>query len=139
MPSTDAPGDELLRLAASRRPAFRARAGGGARARAEERGLALTSPARSWRKAGQGIEGRRRWPDAFAVGSSAWLARAGLLPAPSDAARRSTERSTPGKARILVGVDGRLAGAVVMADRLRDDARELVDSPAPRGVRTSRW
>ncbi len=40
-----------------------------------------------------------------------------------------------GKAKILVGVDGRLAGAVVMGDSLREDARDLVERLRSLGVR----
>jgi P-type E1-E2 ATPase len=40
-----------------------------------------------------------------------------------------------GKAKILVGVDGRLAGALVMGDSLRDDAHEIVGRLRSVGVK----
>ena len=53
----------------------------------------------------------------------------GAAPAP----RRG--RRDAGLAKVLVGVDGRLAGVIVMADRLREDARELAGSLREAGVR----
>ncbi len=43
-----------------------------------------------------------------------------------EAARALDASNDLGKAKILVGVDGRLAGALVMGDSLRDDAHEIV-------------
>jgi P-type E1-E2 ATPase len=70
---------------------------------------------------GQGVEGTvddRR----IAVGSRAWLAGHGYrvdgVAAP-DAA--------PGTTRVLVGVDGRVVGAVLVGDHIRPDAIELVE------------
>ena len=52
-----------------------------------------------------------------------------------EAARALDTNSDLGKAKILVGVDGRLAGAVVMGDSLREDAPELVERLRSVGVR----
>jgi P-type E1-E2 ATPase len=41
----------------------------------------------------------------------------------------------PGRARILVGVNGDVAGAVVMADRLRTDSHDLVDRLRANAIR----
>ncbi len=89
---------------------------------AERRGLRLLEPTDAVEEPGQGIEasveGHR-----VAVGSSEWLCSRGY--------RTGALATGPGKdehaglARVLVGVDGRIVGTVVMADRLRDDAREL--------------
>ena len=69
-----------------------------------------------------------------AVGSSAWLRERGYAGA-EEAARALDANNDPGKAKILVGVDGKLAGAVVMGDSLREDARELVGRLRSAGVR----
>jgi P-type E1-E2 ATPase len=66
-----------------------------------------------------------------AVGSAEWLERRGYSGVDA-AAALFDDASEPGWARVLVGVDGELAGAVLMADRLRDDASEL--TTALRGV-----
>jgi len=66
-----------------------------------------------------------------------------VLTHPCDAPRRQAERileiaadgEAAGLAKVAVGVDGRLAGVVVMADRLRDDARALADRLRATGVR----
>jgi len=97
------------------------------------RGLVLSRPEAVAERPGQGIEGTvedRR----VAVGSSAWLRERGY-----DGLEEIRERiesvAAPGRARILVGVDGRVAGAVVMADHLRDDSQGLVERLRRNGIR----
>jgi heavy metal translocating P-type ATPase len=99
---------------------------------AEGRGLRLSEPADPVEVPGQGMEGAvdgRR----VAVGSRAWLSSRGY--AVEDAEGVGGDGDTAGRAKVLVGVDGRLAGVVVMADRLRDDARELAGRLREAGVR----
>ena len=99
---------------------------------AEARGIELVFPEDVIEEPGQGIEGRvdgRR----VAVGSSDWLRRRGYSGATTDTAVFAGA-AEPGWARVLIGVDGRLAGAVLMADRLRDDARELTDALRVAGI-----
>jgi heavy metal translocating P-type ATPase len=99
---------------------------------AGRRGLALAEPAGASEQPGQGIEGTvegRR----VAVGSAAWLRSRGYE---ADGAESLADgEGTAGLARVAVGVDGRLAGVVVMADRLREDARELAAELRAAGVR----
>lgn len=92
---------------------------------ARERGLKLDFPTEVAENPGQGIEGfvdGRR----VAVGSSAWLVERGY---DTSAAKGRTLEATgaPGHSRMFVGIDGRVAGAIVMGDRLRDEAAELVE------------
>src|SRR5207344_2315222 len=100
---------------------------------AQARGLVLASPEQVEEGRGQGIaglvDGRR-----VAVGSSGWLHERGYSGA-EEAARALDASQAPGRAKILVGVDGELAGAVVMGDSLRDDAHELVERLRSTGVR----
>ena len=99
---------------------------------AEARGIELVFPEDVIEEPGQGIEGRvdgRR----VAVGSSDWLRRRGYSGGTTDTAVFAGA-AEPGWARVLIGVDGRLAGAVLMADRLRDDARELTDALRIAGI-----
>ena len=99
---------------------------------AEARGIELVFPEDVIEEPGQGIEGRvdgRR----VAVGSGDWLRRRGYSGATTDTAVFAAA-AEPGWARVLIGVDGRLAGAVLMADRLRDDARELTDALRIAGI-----
>jgi P-type E1-E2 ATPase len=82
---------------------------------------------------GQGVEGTvegRR----VAVGSSSWLHARGYTGA-EEAARGLDGGLDGGMARILVGVDGELAGAVVMGDHVRADADRLVDDLHAAGIR----
>jgi heavy metal translocating P-type ATPase len=98
---------------------------------AEARGLRLKMPEDVVEDPGQGVEGRvdgRR----VAVGSSAFLASRGYpVDAASLAARGAAE---DGRARILVGIDGRLAGAIMMADHLRAGADRTAEELRACGV-----
>lgn len=116
--------DEVLRLAAS---VDQVSAHGVAEAlvhAAEGRGLALSLPDGVVERTGQGVEGRVEGRK-VTVGSAAWLAERGLVPGSPPA----------GGAPVHVGVDGREAGVILLADRLRDDARAAVDQLRASGVR----
>jgi cation transport ATPase len=124
------PEDELLRLAAS---LDQLSAHGVAEAlvhAAQARGLELSFPRKATEDAGQGIEGSvdgRR----VAVGSGAWLAKRGFGPG----ANAAVGPAAAGRATVFVGLDGRIAGAIVMADRLRPDAVGLVPALRSSGIR----
>jgi P-type E1-E2 ATPase len=51
------------------------------------------------------------------------------------ASRRLDEASGAGRSKILIGVDGRLVGGIVMADHMREDAPALIGSLREAGVR----
>jgi heavy metal translocating P-type ATPase len=101
---------------------------------AESRGEPLSFPEQVEERLGQGIEGRvdgRR----VAVGSAAWLAERGYEGDLYRVARRLDGENGAGRAKILVGVEGKLAGAIVMADRPREDAPQLIEGLREAGVR----
>ena len=104
---------------------------------AESRGIELTFPEEVVEEPGQGIEGLVDG-HRVAVGSSGWLRRRGVSGVDA-AAQLIDESSEPGLARVLIGVDGELAGAVLMADRMRDDAGELTAALRRRGSSESHW
>jgi len=98
---------------------------------AERRGLNLVEPVGAVEEPGQGIEGEvegRR----VAVGSAGWLAGRGYEVGEAGSLRE--DGGDAGLAKVLVGVDGRLAAVVVMADRLREDARELAGELRGAGI-----
>jgi len=95
---------------------------------ARARGLKLTVPDGTVEDPGQGIEGRVDG-HRVAVGSSSWLGRQGY-----GATAEVPESGAPGRARILVGVDGALAGYIVMGDRLRAGAADLVPRLREAGI-----
>jgi heavy metal translocating P-type ATPase len=98
---------------------------------AERQGLALVLPERVEEKAGQGIEGvveGRR----VAVGSARWLQ--GLGYAGASAPHTEPGGRDDGRSRVLVGVDGSLVGAIVVADRPRDDAHGVADELREAGI-----
>ncbi len=91
--------------------------------------FALARPERAREAPGQGIEGvvdGRR----VVVGSAAWLAEHGIHAGDS----RALPASADGNAMVLVGVDERLAGVLVMGDHVRPDAHELVRRLRAAGV-----
>jgi heavy metal translocating P-type ATPase len=127
------PEEEILRLAASADQLSAHVLAEALVHDAERRGLALAEPAEPVEDPGQGIEaavdGRR-----VAVGSSGWLRSRGCEVGEA-AAAVGGDGEAAGLAKVLVGVDGRLAGVVVMADSLREDAGELAGRLRDAGVR----
>jgi heavy metal translocating P-type ATPase len=101
---------------------------------AEARGCELSFPEGVVERLGQGIEGTVAG-HRVAVGSAAWLVERGYDGDPEAVARRLDVENGAGRAKILVGIDSRVAGAIVMADRPRADADELVGSLRVAGVR----
>ncbi len=121
------PADETLRLAASldqlsSHPLAKALVAG-----AEQRNLALTIPERVEEQFGKGVSGTVG-DHRVLVGSAGWLRTHDIepeLPTSLDG----------GAAKVLVGVDGRLAGVVLIGDRLRTDSADLVPRLRDVGVR----
>ncbi|MFZ1879993.1 MAG: heavy metal translocating P-type ATPase, partial [Gaiellaceae bacterium] len=94
---------------------------------AERRGLRLVLPRETTEAPGEGVEGT---VDAHrvAAGSLDWVRRRGY---------RGTEtvgRALDGRATVVVGVDGRVAGTITLSDRLRPDARTLRDDLRAAGI-----
>ena len=74
-----------------------------------------------------------------AVGSRAFLRTEGYAADEVAGAALVTGHGS-GEAHVLVGIDGEVAGVIVMADELRSDAeRHRRSACAPRGSATSRW
>ena len=99
---------------------------------AAARGIELAVPTAVTEQPGHGIagevEGHR-----VAVGSGGWLER-GATRGRADAPRTGRSTARPGRARILVGVDGRLEALIVMGDRLRPGADTLSRSLHEAGI-----
>ena len=122
--------DELLRLAASLDQISSHVLARAIVRQASGEGLALVRPVEVSEAPGQGVEGvveGRR----VVVGSVAWLKQRDIA--------FSHEQALPsaldGSAVVLVGLDGRLAGTLLMGDRVRSDARELVQRLRAIGLR----
>lgn len=125
--------DETLRLAASLDQLSAHPLASALVRDAHARGLALSFPEDVEEGLGQGIEGKvdgRR----VAVGSAEWLAGRGYAGV-DGIVRRLDASEGVGRAKVLVGIDGRLAGGIVMGDHLRDDARQLVEGLRAAGIR----
>jgi heavy metal translocating P-type ATPase len=121
---------ELLRLAASLDQLSSHVLAGAIVRQAGSEGIALARPQRAGEAPGQGIEGVVDGHQVV-VGSAAWMAGHGIVADDPQALPRSLD----GGAIVLVGVDRRLAGALVMGDRVRADAHELVRRLRAVGVR----
>ena len=96
------------------------------------RGLTLKEPTGAREAPGDGIEamvdGRR-----VGVGGETWLRAQGFA---GDGGSTGAELgAAPGQALVHVGVDDRVAGMLVMGDRLRPDAADLVTALHDEGVR----
>jgi heavy metal translocating P-type ATPase len=116
--------DETLRLAASLDQMSAHVLAESIVADAGKRGLTLSVPTAVKEQPGSGIvgdvDGR-----SVAVGSTAWLESNGYVDV-SDHDRELDETDDAGRAKVHVGVDGRLEGVIVMGDRLRPGAETLV-------------
>jgi heavy metal translocating P-type ATPase len=94
---------------------------------AERTGLELSLPDHVEEQPGQGIEGLvdgRR----VAVGSARWLHERGY------GAAATLGGIDDGRSRVLVGVDGSLVGAIVVADRPREDAHGVAEELRRAGI-----
>jgi heavy metal translocating P-type ATPase len=124
---------ELLRLAASVDNMSAHVLGEALVHAAEEAGLPVSLPVDIHEDPGQGIvgtvDGRR-----VAVGSRSFLREAGYSADAVAAAGLLGGRGS-GEARVMVGIDGSVAGVIVMADELRPDAARIVDRLRAEGVR----
>jgi heavy metal translocating P-type ATPase len=126
-------GTEMLRLAASVDQLSAHSLAEALVLGARRRGLDLSFPEEVDEGAGQGaeglVDGRR-----VAVGSESWLAARGY-PVPAETMQGLDGTNGAGRAKILVGVERHLAGAIIMADHLRPDAEELVEDLREAGIR----
>jgi cation transport ATPase len=113
-------GDEVLRLAASVDQLSAHVLAEALVAGAHRQGLELRLPTGVIEDPGSGIEGRVD-DRVVTVGGPAWLLARGY-----EDARARAPQTAGGEASILVGVDGTLAGAVVMADRVRPEAADSI-------------
>ncbi len=86
--------------------------------------LQLPAPTGVEERPGEGVAGCVDGHEVV-VGSAAWLHERGVAPPDvTTAAGRPTRR--PGRARVLVGIDGRPAGVIVMADAIRPSAPGVI-------------
>ncbi|RMH50932.1 MAG: heavy metal translocating P-type ATPase [Alphaproteobacteria bacterium] len=126
-----APGftpEALLRIAAALEQASRHPVARAIVAEARARGLALPAPEDVTEAAGEGLAGRIDGRP-VALGSPDFIARLTGRPA----APAATD--APGALRVAAVVDGRPAGQIVLADRLRADAAGLIAALRRQGVR----
>jgi heavy metal translocating P-type ATPase len=126
------PADETLRLAASLDQLSAHVLAESLVHATSARGIPLTTPTGVEEEPGRGIagvvDGRR-----VAVGSSGWLEKRGY-DAVREQARAFDDVDGAGRAKILVGVDGRLEGVIVMADQLRPGAKTVAAELRAAGV-----
>lgn len=121
--------EEMLRLAASLDQASNHVSAEALVQSARERGMALSSPTDIVETPGSGVEGRINGRSLVVGGSDFVRSRCssgnpyalgGDLP--------------PGTAVVAVGIDGIVAGIILLADQIRDDAHSTIDSFRAAGV-----
>jgi cation transport ATPase len=117
--------DEILRLAASLDQLSAHALAEALVHGAEARGLVLSPPSATTETAGSGIVGMVEGHE-VAVGSGGWLEEIGYAGA-LEAALALDDAAVVGRAKVVVAVDGRVSGVIVMADHVRPDARGLAD------------
>ena len=100
----------------------------------EARGIELDFPEGVEERLGQGIEGTVDGRS-VAVGSASWLVERGYGEEVYEVARRLDDGGEAGTAKVLVGVDGVVAGGIVMGDTVRADAPALITSLRDAGIR----
>lgn len=122
-------GEEVLRLAASLDQLSNHVLAAAIVRHAASEALALRRPKHSREQPGQGIEGEIDGHRVL-VGSAAWLTDHDI-----DLERSKAASADGGGATVLVAVDDRLAGVLVMGDHLRPDAHELVGRLRSIGIR----
>ena len=127
VPTDGLPPNETLRLAASldqlsSHPLAKALVAG-----ADQHNLPLTIPEQVDEQFGKGVRGT---VDAHRVlvGSAGWLRAHDIEP-------QLPPNLDGGDAKVLVGVDGRLAGVALIGDRLRTDSLDLVPRLREAGIR----
>ena len=131
VPADGIAADELLRLGASVDQLSAHALAEALVHHAEARGLRLSMPVDVLEDPGQGVEGKvegRR----VAVGSNAFLEARGYS---GDGVAATVSSDEDGRARIAVGIDGRRAGAIVMADHLREGADRTARELRAAGIR----
>jgi heavy metal translocating P-type ATPase len=98
---------------------------------AQRRGLDLDLPGEVVESPGEGIEGTIQGKR-IAVGGRGWLAQRGYQLEAADQVLIGDEAAS--SANVLVGVNGRIMGALVMRDQIRDEAAELVERLKRAGI-----
>ena len=100
---------------------------------AAEAGIELTMPTDVHEEPGQGIQGTVDG-HRVAVGSRAFMRSVGIRDAERASVTLASTRGS-GEAHVVVAVDGRVAGVIVMADELRPDAIHIVERLRTEGIR----
>jgi Cu+-exporting ATPase len=98
---------------------------------AAERGALRAEATQFTMEPGAGVDGIVR-NETVRIGTSAWLATAGISTAPLDAT--ADRLAARGRTPSFVAIDGRLAGIVAIADRATEEARSAVDELKQMGI-----
>lgn len=120
--------DELLRLAAALDQASKHPMAQALVAAARTRSLALPVPSEVTEIPGEGVAGR-------VDGRAVVVGGHGFVTARLGQAAEEHPALAAGAVLVAVGVDGRLAGHVIMADPLRDGARDMLSALRGQGIR----
>ena len=123
--------EDVLRLAASIDQASKHTIARTLAAEAEERGLALAVPSQISETSGEGVEGISEGRRIVVGGRDFVAARLGLPP-------KALAAPESGAVTVAVGIDGRLAGELILADPLRQGTDRVLAGNTPSGDRADR-
>ncbi|WP_018389591.1 heavy metal translocating P-type ATPase [Ancylobacter sp. FA202] len=127
--------DEVLRLAASLDQASAHVVAGALVEAAADRGLALASPSAIKEEPGAGLSGRVEGHEVAVGGWGFVAARLAASAIDSDiAAERALWAERPSTVVVAVAVDGTLAGALLLADAVREEAQAVLGALRAMGV-----
>lgn len=125
------PADEVLRCAAALDQVSPHVLAASIVAEAHRREMRLPFPTEVRERLGTGIEGTVDGRP-VALGRADWIAGGQPLPPAAEALRQETAER--GQSSVFVGIDGALAGAIVLEDRLREDAAATLVSLRRLGI-----
>ncbi|WP_113486178.1 heavy metal translocating P-type ATPase [Rhizobium cremeum] len=124
------PEDEVLRLAASLDQASNHVSAEALVCEAKTRGMVLSTPVEVVETPGTGLEGRIDGHAVVVGGSDFVRGRCS-----SGDPRALGTDLPPGTAVVALGIDGKVAGIILLADRLRPDAGAAIDAFRAQGIR----
>lgn len=129
---SDIGGQELLRLAAIAESGSEHPLGQAVVRKAKEQGIMVAGPESFEAVAGHGLVATYS-AHRILIGNRKMMADSGI-PVGEEVNAQMSALEANGKTATLVGIDGRLAGIVALADTLKEDARQAVDSLRQMGM-----
>src|SRR5215207_1255875 len=124
--------DEILRLAANAESGSEHPLGQAVVNKAKEKGIMVTNPESFEAVSGHGL--RAIYADHTILIGNRKLMQENSIPVNEDADRSLEVFETQGKTATLVAIDNKLAGIIAIADTIKDNAKQAIDSLKSMGI-----